>query len=233
MIKQEKRNTNNPSVYLFRWKPSEDVWRRLCYLGCIDWQAEGWPNLKAPPLILRHIGIFSLPSNGINNIGKEKSLKSLSMFFSLGTEVRGTNTKSHHFSIGFFFSWPIPLPLKCSFSDHSWAEALPLMTLSPSQSLLLSSEVQANFSRSFFTPWYGSYWCQPLCTPTPQSGVGTPPPQTDRCTSPHLRSSFSDSQRKCKGTQIFQSHGVQSAHRNMQHPSQKVFYFSNPCPHKL
>lgn len=68
------------------------------------------------------------------------------------------------------------------------------MTLSPSQSLLLSSEVQANFSRSFFTPWYGSYWCQPLCTPTPQSGVGTPPPQTDRCTSPHLRSSFSDSQ---------------------------------------
>lgn len=29
-------------------------------------------------------------------------------------------------------------------------------------------------------------------------------------------------QSKCKGTQIFQGHGVQSAHRNMQNPSRKV-----------
>lgn len=67
------------------------------------------------------------------------------------------------------------------------------MPLSPSQSLLLSSEVRANFSGSFFTPWHGSYWCQPLPTPTLQSGVGVPPPQANRYTSPHLSSSFSDS----------------------------------------
>ena len=67
------------------------------------------------------------------------------------------------------------------------------MALSPFQSLLLSSEVRANFSRSFFTPWHGSYWCQPIPTPTLQSGVGVSPPQANRYTSPHLSSSFSDS----------------------------------------
>lgn len=45
---------------------------------------EGYQHLKAQPLILRHISTFSFPSNGINNIGKGKSLQSLFMvFFSL------------------------------------------------------------------------------------------------------------------------------------------------------
>lgn len=63
------------SVYLFRLKPREDIWGDFATGGCVDRQTEDYQHLKAQTLILRHIWIFFLPSNGINNIGQDKSLK--------------------------------------------------------------------------------------------------------------------------------------------------------------
>lgn len=223
MIKQEKRNTNNPSVYLFRWKPSEDVWGRLCYLGCVDWQAEGWPNFQGPALDSEtHLNFFSPVKWHWQYQQREVPQIPLHVF-SLGTEVRGTNTKSDHFSVCFFFfsPWSTPLPPKCSFSDHSWAEALPLMPLIPTQSLLLSSEARANFSVSSLPGLAGIGVRPSPLSPPPRVGCGRPSPSGQQVHLPTL-AFFILWQSKCKGTHIFQSHGVQSAHRNMQNPSQKV-----------
>lgn len=124
----------------------------------------------------------------------------------------------------FFFLLAHPLPLKCSFSDHSRAEALSLMPLYPSQSLSLCFEVRANFSVS----------SHPGMTSIGVSSSPLPPLQAHDNKKVHLPklASFILWQPKCKGTPTFQSHGVHSAHSNTQNPSLKklVFYFSNPYP---
>lgn len=217
VIKQEKRNTNNPSVSLFRWKPSEDVWGRLWYLGCVDWQA----IFKAPPLILRHIGIFSLPSNGINNIGKEKSLNSLSMFFLWELKSEAQTLNLIIFLYAFFFSLTHPPATKMllfwSFMGRAPPANATLSIPEPVTFLWGSSELFQKFLHTL------AWQLLVSTTPHPHPAVrsGCPSPASQQVHLPML-AVFIFWPSKCKGTQIFQSHGVQSAHRNMQNPSQKV-----------
>lgn len=196
----------------------------------------GWglAEFKGPALDSEtHWNFFSLPSMALTILAKTSPSNHSPCFFLWELKSEAQTLNLIIFLYAFFFSWPIPLPLKCSFSDHSWAEALLLMALSPFQSLLLSSEVRANFSRSFFTPWHGSYWCQPIPTPTLQSGVGVSPPQANRYTSPHLSSSFSDSRsvrepKFSRVTVFSQPTGICKTHLK-----KFAFYFSDPCPHIL
>lgn len=143
VIKQEKRNTNHLSVHLFRLEAKQRSLRKIWYLGCVDWQTEGYQHLKAQPLILRHIWIFLFHQMALKILAKVSSSSHSLCFFSLGSEVRGTNTKSYHFPI--YFLLPAhPPPLKCCFSDHSRQETLSQKRLSPSQSLSLPFEIQTN-----------------------------------------------------------------------------------------
>ena len=146
-----------------------------------------------------------------------------SPFFSLGTEVRGTNTKSYHFPVSFFFFFPSGPP-PC----HKNAPCLTVngqrpsfqSPLSPSHTFFFPLRFDLGFLFLHTLAW--QWLCQPLPAHTPQSGVGY------RRAKVHFpkRVFFTFWQVKRKGTQTSQSHSIQTAHWKTQNPVSKSLSFT-------
>lgn len=148
------------------------------------------------------------------------SLSNNSPFFSLGTEVRGTNTKSYRFPVSFFFFSSGPSPATKTCLTLNGQRPSFLSPLSPSHTFFFPLRSELGFLFLHTLAW--QLLCQLLPAPTPQPGVG------HRRAKVHFPKCalFTFWQVKCKGTQTSQSHSIQTAHWKTQNPVSKSLSFA-------